>query len=341
MPITSHDVARLAGVSQPSVSRALRDRPGVSLVTRKRIRAAATALGYVASQTGRSLSTRTTRRVAIVAAELHNPFYPALIEPLHEVLEAAGYRTVLLTDGASRSVTVDQLADGSLDGVVLTTLRTQSRIPDELARRGIPFVMVNRELEEVAADACVVDNAGGAASVADLLVDLGHERVAAVLGPRGTSTSRQREDGLRDALAARGVALRPELVHRGEFDAKTGRSALLAFATMAHAPTAVFCANDVIALGLCNEAATRGVRIPEDLTVVGFDDISMAEWEVFGLTTVHADLGELARLAIASLVARIQNPGGAVVRHIVPTELVLRRTHTVPRSRLAIPAIIS
>jgi LacI family transcriptional regulator len=174
--VTSHDVARLAGVAQPTVSRALRDEKGVSAATRRRVREAARSLGYVPSQAGRALSTRRSRKIGVISAELSNPFYPALLGPLHDALAGHGYRTVLFTDRGERPVELDPLLDGSLDGVVLTTSERTSSLPGELMARGVPFVMVNRTVDGIEADRCVAGNRVGAAAVAELLAHLGHRR---------------------------------------------------------------------------------------------------------------------------------------------------------------------
>ena len=178
--ITSFDVARRAGVSQPTVSRALRRLPGASLETRQRVLAAATELSYVPSDSGRALSTSSTRRVAVVSEELTNPFYPALVDPLSRYLANSDLRTVLVTQTEQRPVTVDALADGSYDGVILTTTRRRSSLPRDLTERGMPHVLANRILDEAESPSCSVDNGAGAHAIARLLADLGHRHVASI-----------------------------------------------------------------------------------------------------------------------------------------------------------------
>jgi len=328
MTVTSWEVAKLAGVSQPTVSRALRDQRGVSPETRKRVRDAARELGYVPIQSGRALSTRTSSRIGIVSAELSNPFYPALIEPLHDGLADAGYRTILVTDRGEVPVEVEPLIDGSLDGVLLTTSTIDSSLPRELKRRGLPLVLVNRESDAVEFDRCVVDNAAGAAMVADLLVELGHTRIASIMGPDTTSTGQQRMEGFRQRLYERGVELPAERVFYGPFSAATGSDGLISL--MAAEPTAVFCGNDVIAFGARNAALQNGTSVPHDLTVVGFDDIPMAAWPIFDLTTVATDLKEIANQAIKLLLWRMGNPAATARRVVIQPKMALRGTHSAP-----------
>ncbi len=331
MPITSLDVARRAGVSQPTVSRALRDQRGVSASTRWRVRQAARELGYVPIQSGRALSTQTTGRVGIVSAELSNPFYPALIEPLHDTLANLGYRTILVTDRGDAPIELEPLIDGSLDGVILTTSERSSSLPNELERRGVPYVLINRQADEIEADCCVADNYAGSRDVADFLVRLGHTKIGAIYGPDSTSTGHERAIGFRQRLGQLGVSLEDHLIHEGPFTEKTGVDGFTAI--YPHRPTAIFCGNDVIALGVRNAAEAIGVRVPAELTIVGFDDIPMAAWKVFDLTTMRTDLNDLASNAVRLLVARMGDPERPFDRVVLTPQLVLRGTHAPPYPR--------
>lgn len=327
MAVTSRDVARVAGVTQPTVSRALRGLPGVSEATRQRIREVAEALGYVPMETGRSLVTRKTGRIGIVADELSNPYYTSLVAPLHGILERAGYRTLLLVDRPENPLAIETLMDGSLDGVILTTSHRASRVPVELSARGIPVVLVGREVDGVEADTCVVDNARGAAVMADFLLDLGHRYIGALFGPEWTSSGHDREKAFRKRLKTRGAPLEDNYVIHGLFDYATGYEGLGALMRRNQTPTALFCANDVIAIGACNAARAHGVSIPDQLTLVGFDDVPLSSWEVFQLTTIRTDLQALANEACNLLVRRIRHPHARPRRIVIPVELVERATH--------------
>jgi LacI family transcriptional regulator len=321
MQATSHDVAALAGVSQPTVSRALRGDPRVAPATRARVQAAAAQLGYVPSERGRSLSTRRTSRVGVVVEDLSNPFYLELLDELHRELDARAVRMVVLTD-AERA---EPLLDGSLDGAVLTTTLLDATLPFALQRRGFPFVLLNREPAGIEADACVADNEAGAHRIGAELAALGHRRIAALLGPANTSTGRAREAGFRRALAEAGVELPDARVRRGPFSFASGHRGLSELA--GERPTAVFCANDVVALGALNAARGLGLGVPEQLSVVGFDDIAMAAWELFRLTTARQDVRAMCRTAARLLLARIEEPERPPERVVLPAALVPRGTH--------------
>ncbi|MFV2172716.1 LacI family DNA-binding transcriptional regulator [Actinomadura sp. LOL_016] len=328
--ITSRDVARLAGVSQPTVSRALRGDVRVSAATRAKVREAAQALGYVPSEAGRSLSTRTSRRIGVLVTDLTNPFYPHLVGPLHDELGRLDYRMMLFTERTDEALAYERLLDRSIDGVVLATTTLGSDLPAELRRRGLPFVYLNRE-GGTPGDAVVVDNRRGAGYAARELVGLGHERIAGIFGPEDTSTGRDREYGLRLALAEAGIGLPESRVRRGPFEFDTGYSGLTGLLAADEPPTAVFCGNDVIAIGALDAARRFGVRVPDDLTVIGFDDIPMAGWASFELTTVRYDLGEMAATAVRMLIDRITGKAGdEPARLVLEPEFVPRHTHAAP-----------
>jgi LacI family transcriptional regulator len=327
LPITSHDVARLAGVSQATVSRALRDLPGVSVVTRGRVREASRALGYVPSHAGRSLSTQSSGRICVVSAELGNPFYPALIEPLHDALEARGYSMILMTDRGEVPFEVEALIDGSLDAVILTTSEISSEIPAQLRRRGLPFICLNRLVDGVDADSVSVDNVAGGAIAADLLAQLGHKRIAEIPGPCNTSTGRDRHRGFQDRLATLGLTLPPHMVQEIPFSDIAGQRAAVMLLENKIQPSAIFCGNDVIAMGVLNACRSLGVDVPNELTVVGFDDIPMAGWELIALTTLRVDLFSMAQTAARLAVERISEPDKPYQSVVVDPVLVSRSTH--------------
>lgn len=324
---TSIDVARAAGFSQSTVSRALRGDASVSRATRERIEQAAASLGYVPMESGRNLSTRATKRVGIVAPDLTNQFYPELIEPTRRALDRHGYRTILIPATDEDEQGLRSLANGSVDGVIFMNALLGDRLPNLVASRGVPTVLVNRELDQTSLDTSVVDNYRGAQLVADLMVSLGHQRIGAILGPSETSTSRDREAGFRMQLADHGIALPSVLMFRGLFSYETGSQGIDALLAVREPPTAIFCLNDVVAVGALSALHRHGLTPGQDVTVVGFDDISMASWDVFSLTTVRCGLVTLAESAVDLLLRRIADPSREQARVVTPPELVLRSSH--------------
>lgn len=326
MTVTSHDVARRAGVSQPTVSRALRDDPRVAATTRMKVRLAATELGYVPSELGRSLSTRATHQIAMVA-DLRNALYPTLVEPLHDRFSEYGLRMVLLAERGDDRATYERLLDRSVDGVVLTTTLRASSLSKGLLDRGVPFVELNRLSGRRKVDGVAADNRGGAAAMARLLVEQGHRRIGAVFGPENASTSRDREAGFRAALAEASLALPDTLVARGGFGHADGERGLAQILGGRQRPTAVFCVGDLVAIGALNQAHRMGLSVPADVAIVGFDDIDMAGWPRFDLTTAAVDLRGMALTAADLLVSRLGGDRQAPRVRTFPALPVLRSTH--------------
>ena len=182
----------------------IRNLPGTSPETREKVTRAARELAYIVSDSARTLSTTKTRRIAVVSEELTNPYYPALIEPLRQYLSTQGLRAVILPDTDHEEVTLEALADGSYDGVILTTTARDSTLPRDLTERGIAHVLVNRVLDHAESHSCTVDNVGGMAEVARLMAELGHTRIASIQGPLRTSTGRQRAEALRMSYVTMG-----------------------------------------------------------------------------------------------------------------------------------------
>jgi LacI family transcriptional regulator len=329
-PTTSLDVAALAGVSQPTVSRALRDDPRVAPATRDKVRRVAASLNYVPSQRGRALATRQTGRIGVVIGDLGNPFYLQLLDLLQGAFAAASLRMVVFTDD-DRELEPGQLLDGSIDGAVLTTTLLDSPLSGALTEHGLPIVQLNRHDDSPAADVVGSDNQAGAAAAADELLALGHDRIGAIFGPSGTSTGRDRRRGFIEALDRHGIALAGAQMREGSFSFETGHSGLRGLVAGVN-PTAIFCANDVIALGALNAARGLGIAIPGELTIIGFDDMRMSSWEMFSLTTVSQNMDQLVERAVELLRLRIQSPGAPAQRITVETELVRRGTHGPPRA---------
>jgi LacI family transcriptional regulator len=335
---TSWTVAREAGVSQSTVSRALRGDRRVREETRRRVDEAARRLGYVPNSLASSLVSRSTHTVAVIVADLTNPFFPSLLTPIHDELQLLGYRVVLFaerTDIPTGQETLNRLLDRSIDGVLITTATLGSPFAGELRRRGLPMVLLNRYIDGLDVDRAVSDNHGGALIGGRHLLELGHRRVGIIRGPSNTSTSRDRTAGLLEALGEQGIGQDPQLIRDGTYSHQSGYQHARDLLRLPDPPTAIFCANDVVAFGAIDAALSLGVRVPEDVSILGFDDIPMASWEVFQLTTLRQPMGDMARAAARMLAERIEHPTdiGPGREQVFATSLVRRATVDRPPSR--------
>jgi len=305
--------------------------------TRRRIDEAAARLGYVPNSLASSLATKSTRTVGVIVTDLTNPFFPYLLTQVYDELQLMDYRVVLFaerTDIPTGQAALSRLLDRSIDGVLVTTATLGSRFGDLLRSRGLPMVQLNRYIDGLDVDRVVSDNRGGAYAGGRYLLGLGHERIAVVRGPSNTSTSRDRMLGLTEALQAQGRELDPGLVREGSYSHQSGYQHTRELLRLAAPPTAIFCGNDIVAFGAVDAARSLDVDIPGDLSILGFDDVPMAAWEVFQLSTVRQPFPEMARAAARMLAERIEQPDGIGPgrEKVFATDLVKRSTADRPSS---------
>lgn len=313
-------------MSQPTVSRALRGDPRVAEATRQRVEHAARRLGYILSNRGRSLSTRRTDRIGVVVEDLDNPFYLELLDALHQRFELSGVRMIVFTPRRDGQDSGERLLDGAIDGAILTTTHLDSPLPGRLRERGFPFALLNRVTDDDTITSCSVNNHQGAVLITADVLRAGHRSIGAIFGPATTSTGRDRESGIREVLADGNARLRAEFTRRGRFTYDSGYHGMREICAGRERPTAVLCANDVVAIGAINAARALGLAVPGDVSVVGFDDIGMASWEVFRLTTVRQHLRQMAATAVDLVLALVDDPHAPARRVMLPAEVVHRAT---------------
>jgi len=333
---TSTTVAEAVGVSQSTVSRALRGDPRVREETRRLIAETAERLGYRPAWVS-PVETAPTRTIGVVVSDLTNPFFPSLLTPVHDELRILGYRVALFaerTDIPTGQQALHNLLDRSIEGVLATTATLDSQLTEALGERDIPLVLLNRYVDGLDVDRVVADNHRGGSAAARHVLQLGHHRIGVVRGPANTSTSRDRHAGVLETLAGAGVEIDERLVLEGPYTHQSGYQHALQLLRLPEPPTALLCGNDVIAFGAIDAAKSLGMRVPDDVSIVGFDDVPMASWEVFQLTTVRQPLDEMARAAARLLVERLEYDGdlGAGRERLFATSLVSRSTTQPPRS---------
>jgi LacI family transcriptional regulator len=299
---------------------------------------AARRLGYIPNSLASSLASRATRTVAVVVADLTNPFFPNLLTPVSDELQLMGYRVVLIaerTDLPTGEHALARLLDGSIDGVLVTTATLGSPSAAFLQQRGLPVVLLSRYIDGLDVDRVVSDNRGGGFAAGRYLLDLGHERIGVIRGPANTSTSRDQMAGFVDALDARHIRQDESLVRLGGYSHQSGYQHTLELLRQPNRPSAIFCGNDVVAFGAMDAALSLGIRVPGDLSILGFDDLPMASWEVFQLSTLRQPFGDMARAAARMLVERIEHGAavGAGREQLFATSLVKRATVDRPGSR--------
>ena len=329
-PLTSRRIATLSGVSQTTVSRVLANHPNVRAETRDKVLQVLAETGYVPSTPARAMRTGSAGTLGVVVGRVINPFYPELAEMLHR--EVSGRRrrmTVWISDGGNDDsgelAALAAVRERSVDGVLYTTVTAGSRSLLAALDVGAPVVLINRVIAGLACDTVASDNQTGAATAARHLLDLGHRRIAVVAGPETVSTSREREIGFARTLRAGGLDHADENIVRGDFTHRAGRDALARLLERPEGPpTAVLCVNDVIAFGVLDEARERGLAVPGDVAVVGYDGTAQSAWPAFCLTTVRQPMAQMAALGVERLLERLADPGLPPRHERLAGELIVR-----------------
>jgi len=326
---TIYDVARRARVSTATVSRALNGTSAVASQTRERIDRAVRALGYRPNVVARSLVTKVTHTIALLLPDITNPFFPDLVKGVQTLADERGYTVLLCSvagDASREEEYLEMLSAKQVDGALLVGLVCGHQTIARFARHGIPIVSLDRNIDYPRAPIVQVNHRKGARVATEYLLELGHRGVAHISGPIGLRVSQERLAGYREALNKAGIGYDPGLVVSGNFTEEAGYTGIEALLEAATAFTAVFAANDLAAIGATAALKDRGHRVPEDVSVVGFDDIRLAAYTSPPLTTIRQPTYEMGRRATELLIDAIHSRGS--IRRIQPVvfdgELIVR-----------------
>lgn len=324
--VTSLDVARLAQVSQSAVSRAFTPGASVSDVTRAKVEDAARKLGYRPNAIARSLITRRSRMIAVVMSYLDNQFYPVVLEKISQRLQRDGYHVLLfIADTREVDSVLSEILQYQVDGLVLASTSLSSALALRCSDAGIPVVLFNRTIRDNQTCSSVTsDNYEGGRLVARHLIDTGHERIAYIAGMEDSSTNSDRERGFRDSLAEHGRRCFARAVGNYDFEQAKAAARHLFAGAAPQRPDGVFVANDHMAIAVMDALRMElGLRIPLDVSVVGFDNVRQAAWGSYQLTSVEQDADAMidatARLLLDQIDGAVQS--SAVV---LPARLIVR-----------------
>ena len=324
--VTAEDVARTLGVSQSTISRAFSMTASISDDMKLRVIKAANKLGYQPNVIARSLITRRTNMIAIVMANLIDPFYPVVLDELVQQIQARGFQTLLFVPSAGQDIddVMPNLLQYQVDAIVLTSATISSEMARICAARDTPVVSFNRYVPGLKIHAVSSDNVAGARQVADFLVTTGHERPAFVSGQRDATTNRDRQTGFASRLKQ--LKIKSYLQEDGgEFSYEAGYAAAKRLLRRATRPDALFFACDVMALGGMDAAREIGLSVPEDLSIVGYDDVPMAALPCYSLTTIRQPIREMAKAAVDVLnLAEGKGAKSAPTTRIIMGDLITR-----------------
>ncbi len=332
--VSMRDVAAHAGVSVSTVSRVLNDGAYVDASTRERVQAAIGELGYRPNLLARGFRRSETRTIGLLVPDNTNPFFGGLARAIEQEGFAAGYSVVLCNSDlspAKQLAYIDVLLAKQVDGLILAAPGLvpdgdEPTLLDRVIADGTPCVLVDRSSEDAPIDQVLVDQRQGGYDVGAYLTGLGHRRLACLVGPSDRTASAGRIAGFRQALADAGITLPPEAVVRGNGQFDGGEAAMETLLARGVDFTAVFAFNDLTAIGAIAALQRHGLRVPDDVSVVGFDDIFMATAVFPPLTTVAQPIPEVGRESVRLLLARIANRDAPTARVVMPTRFVERES---------------
>jgi DNA-binding LacI/PurR family transcriptional regulator len=328
---SSWDIAREANVSQSTVSRVLNNSPRISEATRQRVREAMARLGYSPNAAARTLTTGRSNLIGLVVSNITNPFYPEVIEAVVATAAKEDYNVVLCNAQENwelQSAHLELLIEHQVDGAILTSSLLDSELRlAKMALDRIPLVMVNRTVNGFSVDSVHLDNTEAGRIVARHLAKLGHRRLGFVGGRQETSTNTDRLAGFRQALTELGIELSPEHVVHGAFTYDSGYASACQLIALSDRPSALFCANDLIALGVMDAVYDAGLRVPQDVAIVGVDDVAAASLRPLALTTVRQPAAEMGSRAVKLLLERFRDGRqGEPLEIVLRPKLIVRRT---------------
>lgn len=329
------DIARLAGVSHSTVSRALRNLPLIGAETAGRIRRIAEESGYRPSAAARSLVTSRSATIGVVATHISDPFAAEVVGGIEDAANEHDYSVILANSNADpqREVkVVRSFEERRVDGIIVTSSRVGAVYAEMLSRARVPIVLLNNQHPSEFLHSVTIDNPAASRRATAHLVELGHRRIAYIGDRFGCQSDTERFGGYRAALDAAYVPFEPHYVVHGNGRPEGGAEAIEALLALEPPPTAVFCYNDMTALGALHTIRARGLRTPGDISVVGFDDLFVARYASPPLTTIRQPMREMGRLALETLIQLIG--GGAAQPHLrVPGELIVRESTAPPGER--------
>ena len=328
MATTIKDVAREAGVSVATVSRALNGALNVTPDTRQRVQQVAQALRFTPSSAARSLITRRTHTIGALLPDLFGEYFSELIRGIDLNARARGLHLLVSSShgDAREAASALRAMHGRVDGLLVMSPHVDTASLAANMPQGLPAVLISTRLPEGSLPSFAIDNHGGAFAMTRHLIARGHRRLAYVAGPDNNYEAQERLRGFKSALAEL-LPGKPSLVMPGDFSEESGWRAGSEIASMTERPDAVFCGNDMMAIGCLSALAEARLRVPQDIALAGFDDIPIARYVTPALTTVRVGIAELGSLALDRLASAIDNPGRSAATHqTLRAELVVRQS---------------
>ena len=333
------DVARRAKVSTATVSRTVNQVASVDAQLAKRVWKAIEELGYFPNRSARALVSGRSHVFGMVVSEITNPFFPEIVQTFETLAVEQNYDILLTStihDPKRMELAVRRMIEGRVDGVAILTFGMEDDLLEHLRFRNLPLVFVDIGPKSPRVSNIRVDYADGIRQAVQHLAALRHERIGFVTGPLRLRSAIARRDAFEASMHEIGLPVKSEFVVEGDHRLEGGKKALQKLSELRERPTALLCSNDMTAIGVMREAFELGIKVPQELSVVGFDDIRMAEFLTPPLTTVQMSQSELARLAFEALLKEVkrETPAPQGTEYVLKTRLVLRSSTALAPSHI-------
>lgn len=326
---TIREVASRAGVSPTTVSHVINNTRFVSADARQRVLDAMAELNYRPNVLARSLRRGETRTLGLILPDSANPFFAEIARAIEDTAFFNGYNVILgnsENELTKEQVYVDVLVNKQVDGLIFVATGDHSPSLEQLVNDGLPVVVVDRRLSNLEVDTVLTDNLQGGLTATRHLLDLGHRRIACITGPSNLTPSAERVIGYRQALEERSLPVDETLIRKGDFHPHSGYLAVAQLIQSNPRPTAFFICNDMMAIGALRALVEARLQVPQDCSLVGFDDIELASYVTPPLTTIRQDKNAMAEAAVQLLLERIAEPSLPARTRILPTRLVERQS---------------
>ena len=330
---TMKEVAAIAGVSIQTVSAIINCKPGISPETSARVNAAIQQLGYRPYTLARSLRTRQTNTIALIVTDIYNPSFSMIASAVEDNAHSLGYNLVLFNthDDPEREANyIRTVYDRWMDGVIFVATGDQFTSLDSLKQDGIPTVAIDRIPMGYLGPSVTLNNYKAGVMAAEYLISLGHKRIAHISGPLKLLLARERLAGYQDSLKKASLYPIDLLPPEGDWSCKSGFEAMQAILSWSEIPTAVFVANDRMAIGAMRAISKRGLRIPEDISVIGVDDIEVADFQSPALSTIRQSFPEMASHCVHLLMEILDGNEPENPQIVIEPELIVRQSTTAP-----------
>ncbi len=335
-PLNIGEFAKHCGVSKTTVSMAFNDNPRIPQKTKKKVLEAAKKFGYQPSMIARSLRSKKTKAIGLMLPSITNPFFPQIVKGVEDAALKDGYSVVFCNfdeEIEKESLYFQMFENRWVDGIIFSGVtgdKQETNYIEEIQKKGIPIVFIDRGLEGHFNDVVMIDNDEATYKGTKYLLDLGHRRIGFINGPAGIRIFDKRLQGYKKALQNHGIELDESLIVEGEQSSKTAESAVRQFLAQT-LPTAIFTTSDLVAIAVLRAVQKSGLKVPEDISVMGFDDIPLASLVNPSLTTIVQPIQEIGREAFKLLADRIERKDSPKRKIVLDTELVVRESTAKPK----------